>query len=485
MYQTTTNLKRPNPSVWSAIFVTTQMLRRSLLPLAVVAVTGIFVACSGDLPEADQTVAPTATSVPTTALKPTVALQPVDTAELVRSEKSRDDSPDATTEERAELVDGNSAFAFDLYHALRESSDGNLFYSPYSISLALAMTYAGARGETERQMADTLHYLLPRERLHTSFNSLDLELASMADAPEEEGDRFTLNTVNAVWGQHDYEFLAPFLDVLAENYGAGVRPADFVGSPEESRVRINDWVAERTEDRIKDLIPEDAIDRSTRMVLTNAIYFNATWFHPFFKHLTSARPFHLLDGSKVDVPMMMMAAAERFGYADGDGYQAVELPYRGRDMWMTILLPDAGTFREFEESMDADLVAGILGDIEREYVELTMPKFEFESEFSLKETLKAMGMPNAFDGFTADFSGMDGRSCPGVCLLISDAFHKAFVSVDEEGTEAAAATGVVVILESARPTPKKVMVDRPFIFLIRDRATDAILFVGRVEDPRA
>ena len=183
--------------------------------------------------------------------------------------------------------------------------------------------------------------------------------------------------------------------------------------------------------------------------------------------------------------MMMMAAAERFGYADGDGYQAVELPYRGRDMWMTILLPDAGTFREFEESMDADLVAGILGDIEREYVELTMPKFEFESEFSLKETLKAMGMPNAFDGFTADFSGMDGRSCPGVCLLISDAFHKAFVSVDEEGTEAAAATGVVVILESARPTPKKVMVDRPFIFLIRDRATDAILFVGRVEDPRA
>ena len=483
MYQTTTNLKRPNPSVWSAIFVTTQIFRRSLPLFAVVALIGIPIACARGLPDADETVAPTATSVPTTALKPTVAHRPTDTPELVRSDKSRDDSPDATTEEVAELVDGNSAFAFDLYHALRETSDGNLFYSPYSISLALAMTYGGARGETERQMADTLHYLLPQERLHTSFNSLDLELASMADAPEEEGDAFTLNTVNAVWGQHDYEFLEPFLDVLAENYGAGVRPADFVGSSEESRVRINDWVAERTEDRVKDLIPEDAIDRTTRMVLTNAIYFNARWFHPFFKHLTSARPFHLLDGSKVDVPMMMMAAAERFGYADGDGYQAVELPYRGRDMWMTILLPDAGAFREFEESMDADLVAGILGDIEREYVELTMPKFEFESEFSLKETLKAMGMPNAFDGFTADFSGMDGRSCPGVCLLISDAFHKAFVSVDEEGTEAAAATGVVVILESARPTPKKLMVDRPFIFLIRDRATDAILFVGRVENP--
>ena len=412
---------------------------------------------------------------------PTQAPQPTPVPDELRSSKKRS-APAATGGDLAELVSGNSAFAFDLYRTLAEE-DGNLFYSPYSISVALAMTYAGARGETERQMADTLHYLLPQGRLHTSFNSLDLELASMADAPEDEGDAFTLNLANAVWGQHDYEFLAPFLDVLAENYGAGVRPTDFVGSPEESRVRINDWVAEQTEDKVKDLIPEGAIDGSTRMVLTNAIYFNARWFHPFFKHLTSARPFRLLDGSEVDVPMMMMAAAERLGYADGDGYQAVELPYRGRDMWMTILLPDAGTFREFEESMDADLVAGILGDIEREYVELTMPKFEFESEFSLKETLKAMGMPNAFDGFTADFSGMDGRSCPGVCLLISDAFHKAFVSVDEEGTEAAAATGIVVILESARPPPKKVMVDRPFIFLIRDRATDVILFVGRVENP--
>ncbi len=463
-----------------------QILRRSLPLMAVVALTGILIACRGDLPEADQTVAPAATSVPTTALEPTVALRPADTPDMVRSEKSRDDSPDATTEELTELVDGNSAFAFDLYHALRETSDGNLFYSPYSISLALAMTYGGARGETERQMADTLHYLLPQDRLHTSFNTLDLNLASMADAPEEEGDAFTLNTVNAVWGQHDYEFLAPFLDVLAENYGAGVRPVDFVGSPEESRVRINDWVAERTEDRVKDLIPEDAITPSVRMVLTNAIYFNARWLNTFAKNLTSVRPFHLLDGSEVDIPMMMTAKAERFGYANGDGYQAVELPYRGRDMWMTILLPDAGTFREFEESMDADLVTGILGNIEREYLELTMPKFDFESEFSLRDTLTAMGMPNAFDEFTADFSGMDGRSClagDGPCLLIDNVFHKAFVSVDEEGTEAAAATGVVTVLESGIETLNKVVVDRPFIFLIRDRATDAILFVGRVEDP--
>ena len=508
MLERITDLKRLKPPVWSAAFV----IALSLIAIALLSACGdetkpastpnpasTLTPASGNT--STPAIGPTPTSTPT--IVPTVSTAsdelrstkeraaPTATPTIVPAVPTASDelhstkeraAPAATAAELAELADGNSAFAFDLYRSLG-AEDGNLFYSPYSISLALAMTYAGARGETERQMADTLHYLLPQERLHTSFNSLDLELASMADAPEEESDAFTLNLANAVWGQHDYEFLAPFLDVLAENYGAGVRPTDFVGSPEESRVRINDWVAEQTEDKVEDLIPEDAIDRSTRMVLTNAIYFNARWFHPFFKHLTSARLFHLLDGSKVDVPMMMMAAAERFGYADGDGYQAVELPYRGRDMWMTILLPDAGAFREFEESMDADLIAGILGDIEREYVELTMPKFEFESEFSLKETLKAMGMPNAFDGFTADFSGMDGRSCPGVCLLISDAFHKAFVSVDEEGTEAAAATGVVVILESARPTPKKVMVDRPFIFLIRDRATDAILFVGRVENP--
>ena len=483
MLERITDLKRLKPPVWSAAFV----IALSLIAIALLSACGDETK-PASTPNPASTLTPASGNTSTPAIGPTPTSTPtivpaVSTAsDELRSTKARA-TPAATAAELAELVDGNSAFAFDLYHALRESSDGNLFYSPYSISLALAMTYAGARGETERQMADTLHYLLPQERLHTSFNSLDLELASMADAPEEEGDAFTLNLANAVWGQHDYEFLAPFLDVLAENYGAGVRPTDFVGSPEESRVRINDWVAEQTEDKVKDLIPEGAIDGTTRMVLTNAIYFNARWFHPFFKQLTSARPFRLLDGSEVDVSMMMMAAAERLGYADGDGYQAVELPYRGRDMWMTILLPDAGTFREFEESMDADLVAGILGDIEREYVELTMPKFEFESEFSLKETLKAMGMPNAFDGFTADFSGMDGRSCPGVCLLISDAFHKAFVSVDEEGTEAAAATGIVVILESARPTPKKVMVDRPFIFLIRDRATDTILFVGRVENP--
>ena len=462
-----------------------QILRRSLPLMAVVALTGILIACRGDLPEADQTVAPTATSVPTTALKPTVALQPVDTLELVRSDKSRDESPAATSEERADLVDGNSAFAFDLYHALRETSGGNLFYSPYSISLALAMTYGGARGETERQMADTLHYLLPQERLHTSFNSLDLNLASMADAPEEEGDAFTLNTVNAVWGQHDYEFLVPFLDVLAENYGAGVRPVDFKDKDarEESRLTINGWVADQTEDRIKDLVPPDSFNALTRLVLTNAIYFNAMWFKPFDE--AAPMSFHRLDGRTANVPMM---AGSTRNYGSGDGYQAVSVPYRNRRVSMTIILPDTGRFEEIESSMDATRAGQILegiGPVEGS-VELTMPKFEFDSGFKLAETLKAMGMPNALDDEASEFQGMDGQSCLAgdlPCLFISDVIHKAFVSVDEKGTEAAAATAVIVeqaVTKVARLPTIPVVVDRPFIFLIRDEETGAILFVGSV-----
>ncbi len=478
-----------------------EMLRILLPVIAALALAAAVMACSRDLPEDDRSVAPVTTPAPTlkvestatprpidtpeptATLEPTKTPRPTGTAESVRSEKNRDDSPSATPAELGELADGNSAFAFDLYRTLAEE-EGNLFYSPYSISVALAMTYAGARGETERQFVDTLHFPLPQDRLHPAINALDTQLVPRGGVSTgEDESEFRLNVVNAVWGQHDYKFLDPFLDVLATHYGAGVRPADFVGSPEESRIRINDWVAEQTEDRIQDLIPEDAITPAVRMVLTNAIYFNARWAYWFDERFTNMSPFRLLDGSEVEVPMMKVGRAERFGYADGDGYQVVELPYVGQDVSMTILLPDEGTFREFEEWMDLDKIDGILGEIEREYVDLTMPKFEFESKFSLADTLKAMGMPDAFDRNTADFSGMDGRSCPGVCLLIADVFHKAFVSVDEEGTEAAAATGVVMILESARPEPTKVTVDRPFIFLIRDRATESILFVGRVENP--
>jgi serpin B len=255
-----------------------------------------------------------------------------------------------------------------------------------------------------------------------------------------------------------------------------LRVLDFAGAPEESRVTINDWVSEETEGKIENLIPQGAIDPLTRLVLTNAIYFNAAWANPFEKDATQDGPFTLLDGSQVTVPMMRQT--ESFGYTRGEGYQAVELPYDGREMSMVILLPDRDGFEPFEDSLDAERVQAIVEDLEYGQVVLTMPKFEFDSGFSLKEALIAMGMPAAFSG-GADFSGMTGDRA----LSIADVIHKAFVSVDEEGTEAAAATAVVMV-ESAMPgQPVEVTIDCPFIFLIRDIETGAILFVGRVVDP--
>ena len=393
-------------------------------------------------------------------------------------------SGSAGSPDLADLVDGNRAFAFDLYRALK-AQDGNLFYSPHGISLALSMTYAGSGGQTASQMADTLRFSLSQDRHHPAVNVLDQELASRgADLQGRDGEGFRLNMVNAVWGQQDHDFREAFLDVLAESYGAGVRPANFEGAPEESRTAINDWVAEKTEDRIRDLIPPGIINTLTRMVLTNAIYFNASWLFPFSEANTHQRPFHLLDGSSVDVPMMR--AEEEFRYAEGDGYQAVDLPYVGNEMSMTVIAPDRARFGEFHDSLDAALVDRIIANLGYRYVALDLPKFEFESQFRLGETLKFMGMSDAFDSSASDFSGMDGRSClagdPG-CLFIREVVHKAFVSVDEAGTEAAAATAVVVQLESEKPTPVSVTVDRPFIFLIRDRETGTILFVGRVMEP--
>jgi serpin B len=397
--------------------------------------------------------------------------------EFIQSDEPRETAPEVSDTDLATLVEGNSAFAFDLYQQLKDE-EGNLFYSPYSISLALAMTYGGARSETEAQMANALRFSLPQSRLHPAFNALALELDSRGEGAQGKDDEgFRLNIINAIWGQQDYEFLTEFLDLLAVNYGAGLRVLDFIGATEESRVTINDWVADQTEGRIEDLIPQGLINAMTRLVLTNAIYFNAAWEYPFDEDITQDGVFHLLDGSQVTVPMM--SQKESFGYAEGDGYQAVELPYDGDELSMVILLPTSGQFESFEEALDAAQVDGIIGSLERWQVDLTMPKFEFDSSFSLLEALSAMGMPIAFSG-SADFSGMTGNRE----LFIADVVHKAFVSVDEEGTEAAAATAVVMEL-TAMPDVVEVTIDRPFIFLIRDIETGAILFVGRTLDPNA
>ena len=397
-------------------------------------------------------------------------------AGLIESDKERISSPAISPTDEDILVDGNTAFAYHLFQALK-SEDGNVFYSPYSISIALAMTYAGARGETATQMADTLHFDLSQENLHPALNYLDMELNKRGEGAKGKDDEgFRLNIVNAIWGQKDFTFLPKFLDTLAENYGAGLRVVDFVGETEKARVTINDWVSDKTEERIQDLIPEGQLDAMTRLVLTNAIYFNAAWQYQFEESLTSDSPFYLLTGEEVTVRMMKQT--ESFGYTAGDGYQAVEPLYDGGELSMIILLPDSGQYELFEEQLTAEKADEIIRNLERNQVTLSMPKFEFESEFMMKETLSAMGMPVAF-GSGADFSGMTGEPL----LYIDQVIHKAFVSVDESGTEAAAATAVDMKLTSAPVDPVKVTIDHPFIFLIRDIETGTILFVGRVLNP--
>ena len=418
---------------------------------------------------------PTPAPAPAPSPPPSPTPAPI-SVNILQSEKPRITSPEVNESDFTMLVEENSAFAFDLYQLLRQDTN-NVFFSPYSISQALAMTYSSARGETEKQMSDTLHFVLSQDRLHPAFNGLDIELSKRgegAQGKDEEG--FRLNIVNAIWGQEDYRFLSEFLDVLAEHYGAGLRALDFVNAPEESRITINDWVSEQTEGRIEDLIPEGAIDALTRLVLTNAIYFNAAWQFPFNEDVTTDSPFYLLDGGEVIVPMMTQT--ESFGYTKGDDYQAVELPYDGQELSMIILLPSDGQFENFESSMVYQRVTEIISSLAGQQVNLTIPKFEFESEFSLKKALTTMGMPVAFSA-DADFSGMTGNRD----LAIDDILHKAFVSVDEAGTEAAAATAVIMTLTAVPAPPVVVTVDRPFIFLIRDIETGTILFIGRVVNP--
>lgn len=394
-----------------------------------------------------------------------------------RSDKERIAEPDVAPADLDELVRGNSTFAFDLYQALRDE-EGNLFFSPYSISAALAMTYAGARGETEQEMADALSFFLSQEKLHPAFNALDLKLAEQEEPVEgEEGDPFQLSIANSVWGQKDFEFLVPFLDTLAEHYGAGLRLLDFINEPEQARETINAWVSDRTEERIPELIPQGVIDELTRLVLTNAIYFNASWLVPFPEENTQEGTFRLPDDTEVQVPMMNLSEMLRYG--EVDGVQAVWLPYTGGAFSAYVLVPPEGGFESFEAGLDAATLDAIIAGLDEAQVALTMPRFEFESSFDLNDALIEMGMPSAFTG-QADFSGMDGKRD----LFISDVIHKAFVSVDEVGTEAAAATAVVMRL-TATPPRAELVVDRSFLFLIRHDPTGTILFAGRVVDPTA
>ena len=408
---------------------------------------------------------------------PSTGLAPDDTPqEIAQSQAQRDPSPDVSQASLSELTDANTAFAFDLYQALRED-DGNLFFSPFSISAALAMPYAGARDETERQMAETLHFSLPQQRLHAAFNALDQELND-PDSSQAEDD-FELRVANSLWGQIDFEIKAEFLDLIATNYGAGLRLVDFIDpvNREQARMAINQWASDQTEGKIEGLIPDRILTELTRLVLANAIYFNAKWEAPFLGG-TEDDEFSLPDGQRVTVQMMSRRGPT--GYAQGQGYQAVELAYKGGSAQMIVLLPDQGRFEEIEGLMSKDMMEEILLTFASTDVKLFMPRFEYEARLGLADTLAGMGMPDAFDTQRADFTGIVVNPTPR--LYIKDVLHKAFVAVDEIGTEAAAVTAVVMEIESM---PTVVKIDRPFIFIIRDSENDTVLFVGRVLDPTA
>jgi serpin B len=375
-------------------------------------------------------------------------------------------------------------FGTDMYGVLADQAgDANLVFSPTSIVTALAMTYAGAAGTTAGEMAATLHFSLAGDALHQAFNSLDsaLESRSWQGKTADGADEGVLvKTANSLWAQKDLAFEQIFLDTLAANYGAGVRLVDYQTAAEAARKAINHWVAGETNDKIPELIPEGMLDSLTRLVLVNAVYLDATWANQFDPQLTDDGQFTTLAGQTVTAPMMTQESS--FPYATGDGWQAIELPYLREELSMLVIIPDDGRFAEVESSLATGLIDNaVAGLSERTEVNLTMPKFEFRTQAGLNDVLKALGMTSAFDPMTADFSGMTAQEK----LYISDVVHEAYIAVDEEGTEAAAATAVIMRLTAAPVEVVPLEIDRPFLFALRDRATGALLFLGRVTDPTA
>jgi len=398
----------------------------------------------------------------------------------IKSNLQREMSPQVDPSQIEALADANTDFALSFFDQIRQD-DENIIFSPISLSLALSMALAGAEDDTKAEMMDALQLILSENEVHPAYNALLLAIEASQEETQEgnEGTNFQLNIANSIWGQAGYDFKEDFLDKLALNYGAGVYNVDYINNPEAARIAINDWVEEETEQKIKDLIPPGAVDTLTRMVLANAIYFNGSWLHPFEESATEEAPFNLLDGSQSTVDMMSLTG-QSFNYGQGENYQAVQLPYLSQDFSMTLLVPDSGSLAEFEEELSSESLAPILNNMVYQPVDLQMPKFDFESTVNGKEPLYALGMVEAFDPDAANYSGITEVEK----LYISDVMHKATITVDEEGTEAAAATAVIFATKSAMPEePVLLVIDRPFLFLIQHQPTGTILFMGHVIQP--
>jgi len=382
---------------------------------------------------------------------------------------------EASPEDIKTLVECNSKFAFDLLAQLKaDHEQKNLFFSPFSISSALAMTYAGARGETADEMKETLCFDLDTEYLHSAFSTL---MAPMDARAEDQG--YELCVANALWGQEDYRFLDDFLTLVQSNYGAGLRKVDFRNDVEKARLTINQWVEEKTHEKIKDLIPKGVLKEVTRLVLTNAIYFKGAWASKFKENATKNRSFHTTEEKKIDVPMMTQS--QTFPFVHLGGVKILELPYESGILSMFVFLPDqVDGLADLESSLTAEKLATWLSRLEEQELRVYLPKFKFTSTFKLNNTLQELGMTQAFLRGRADFSGMDGTHM----LFIQDVLHKAFVDVNEEGTEAAGATAVLMSLGYVSSDSKPVFnADHPFLFLIRHNPSNSILFMGHVKDP--
>jgi serpin B len=383
------------------------------------------------------------------------------------------ETPQIKTDREA-VVKGDTEFALDLYQRLAKSKDENLFLSPYSISTALAMTYAGARGTTAEEMAKTLHFPVPQERLAPAFAGL---IGRFQADKEDKG--YQLSVANAIWGQKSYPWKKDFLNTTQANYAAGLRELDF-GATEEARKTINGWVEQQTKDKIKDLIKPGVLDADTRMVLTNAIYFKGDWKEQFNKNATKEEPF--LGTANADAQAPLMHQRANYGYLEGDGFQILELPYKGDELSMVVLLPKkADGLADLEKQLTAEKLNSWLAKLGQQEVIVSLPRFKVTAQFSLAAQLQSLGMNAAFSKAKADFSGMTAEER----LYISAVIHKAFVDVNEEGTEAAAATAVVPKPATARiaPPPPVFRADHPFVFLIRDRGTGSVLFLGRLAQP--
>jgi len=369
-----------------------------------------------------------------------------------------------------------NAFAVDFYKQVRKP-EGNLFFSPYSISMALGMVYAAARGNTAAQMAKTMHFSPDQPEANKVCGALNAQILAAGQKKAME-----LNVANALWTEKSYPLLKEYLEAIRTDYQGGIRQVDFLHSPESARETINGWVEEQTKDKIKDLLPPGAIDAATRLVLANAIYFKGTWESPFMKELTQELRFTLLDGNEVKVPMMHRT--DYFGYADEAGLQVLEIPYKGGELAMIILLPSKDkTLEDFEHSVTRDKLGQWVEKLEMREVVVFVPRFKMTSDIRLRTALTGLGMTHAFSPSQADFSGMTGNNKD---LFIGEGFHKAFVEVNEKGTEATAATGIGMFagMPQKGPAPSLVfLADHPFLFLIRHKPSNCILFFGRVTNP--